>query len=513
MLVGQPPARSVPRRIWASNYRPSIPRVQNVRRQQPPPHNAGGHPPASLVIVDLDETLLRTDLLWEQLLWMARFRPLHAVWLFLRMLAPGNRAEVKRVLAEQSPEMPVDALPVREELVRVLRGWRSAGATVVLATATDQAIAERVAAHAGGFDLVLGSDGRTNLKGARKLRAIQERFPATPFVYAGDSSADRPLFDAAEASILVNVAHGVRSTLQRPPVLELRDREAPWRLMLRLMRPHHWVKNALVFLPLLAGHRITDVAALLASLGAALSFSLMASAIYGLNDLLDLDADRRHHRKRHRPLASGALSAPNALFLSVVLAAVSVGVAFAVSATWVLVAYAATNVAYSLHLKRKPVLDVMLLAGMYAMRVVAGGVATGIVLSSWLIAFSLFFFLALALAKRYTELQSVPDAGWASGRGYAATDRIVILAGGLSVSVAACLVLSLYISSPQVLALYDRPAWLWVSVPVALYWLLRLWLIAGRGALHDDPIVFALRDRVTYAAGIVALGAVLASAR
>ncbi len=466
-----------------------------------------------LLVFDLDGTLLRTDMLWEQLTWLVRVRPFRAASLFTRALAPGNRAGVKRELALDTAAMPVDALPLREEMLEVVREWREAGATAVLATATDHGLAVRIADAIGVFDEVIGSDGVTNLKGARKLAAIRERFPDRAFAYAGDSVADLPLFEAASGAILVNAPRAVRARLRTPPLHEIRESQPVWRSALRLMRPHHWVKNVLVFLPVIAGHRLGDMSALLGALGAAIAFSLMASAIYCVNDLLDVDADRRHRTKRRRPLASGAISAPGAVLLSAVLMVSSFAVAALVSAVWVIALYGAMNVAYSLYLKRKPILDVLLLAGMYAMRVVAGGVAASIVLSSWLIAFSLFFFLALALAKRYTELQAVPEDGWASGRGYAASDRIVVLGAGLAVSVASCLVLSLYVSSPQVAAMYSRPEALWLAVPVVLYWLLRLWLIAGRGNLNDDPIVFALRDRVTYAAGVVTLLGVLAASR
>lgn len=466
-----------------------------------------------LLVVDLDGTLLRTDMLWEQLAWLARTRLPTAILLFLKLLAPGNRASVKWEIAIESAGMPVDVLPWRVELLEVLRERRANGATCVLATATNETIARRVGLEAGVFDAIIGSDATTNLKGARKLGAIEAKYPGRHFTYAGDSNADTPLFDAAKEVMLVNAPSRLRERYIAKTVLDLRDSQATASSALRLMRPHHWVKNALVFLPVLAGHRISDLTALSRGVGAALSFSLMASAIYCLNDLLDMDADRRHRSKSTRPLAAGDISAPSSVLLASVLFASSLALASVVNALWVIALYAFMNIAYSLELKRKPILDVMLLAAMYAMRVVAGGVATAIQLSSWLIAFSLFFFLALALAKRYTELLAVPEDGWAAGRGYAASDRVVVMGGGLAVSVAACLVLALYVSSPQVEALYNRPFLLWIAVPVAMYWLLRLWLIAGRGRLNDDPIVFALRDRVTYVAGVITLVAVILASR
>lgn len=455
------------------------------------------------VVVDLDDTLIRGDMLVEQFLWLGRRAPLAATRLFVRMLADGGRAAAKGDLARACADIPVDVLPYRQEVLDVIHAARTRGATVILATATHRDIAERIASHLGVFDLVIATEGGSNLKGVAKLAAIRAAVGDAPFAYLGDAEADRPILEAAADAVMVEPERNLR---RRPPrdarTLPV-EQFSTGRALLRLLRPHHWVKNLLVFLPILAAHRVTDLRALLATLLAAGSFSLMASAIYCANDLHDLDADRRHSRKRRRPLASGALPVPVAVLAALILPVLSLTLATFAGATWVLVAYALLNVTYTLNLKQRAVIDVLVLAMMYAMRVVAGGVATGILLSGWLIGFSLFLFLSLALAKRHAELASTSPGAWVAGRGYTHSDLGFLMASGLAVSMGACVVLALYVRSPEVASAYLAPEWLWIIIPLVLYWLMRLWLIAGRAQLHDDPLVFAMRDKVTWLAGMI----------
>lgn len=458
-----------------------------------------------IYLLDLDGTLIRTDMLLEQLLWLGKHRLPFVLGIIARLLRSAGRARAKEDLAEACLAMPVDMLPYNEQVVELARTWHTSGKQVVLATATHRTIALRIAERLGCFDEVIATTADDNLKGLRKLAAIRTRFGEAPVVYVGDSTADLPILRIADTPIVVGGNRRLlRSLADRNPV-RIDVPGTSRKGILRLMRPHHWVKNILVLLPLAMAHRIADLPLLLSGLVAMAAFSLLASAIYCFNDLLDLDADRRHRTKRTRPIASGTVSIPHAMALGLALAGGGLALAAFTGITSVLVTYAVVNVAYSLRLKRTPVLDVFLLALMYVARVIAGGVATGIVLSDWLIGFSLFLFLSLALAKRYAEIIRTGSESSIGGRGYEAIDHGFVMSSGIAVAVGSCVILALYIKSPEVMVNYLSPTWLWPTVPLTLFWLLRLWRIAARGRLDDDPLVFAMKDRVTYIAGLITL--------
>jgi 4-hydroxybenzoate polyprenyltransferase/phosphoserine phosphatase len=472
-------------------------------------------PGTNPIAVDLDGTLARTDTLVESLFALLRERPAAALGL-LPALA-GGRARLKARLAAQV-ELDPALLPLNAPLVEWLQAQRDAGRRLVLVTAADQRIAHAVAARVGLFDAVMASDGTQNLKGATKAAALVERFGAGGFDYVGDAWADLPVWRAARRAIvvggerLVRAARGV-AEVERvfPPPVPLA------RALPRALRPHQWVKNLLLFLPLLAAHLVTDGPALAAAMLAFVAFGLTASAVYLLNDLLDLPADRRHPRKRHRPFAAGDLSLATGLALvpallgAAALLALLLPPAFAA----ILAGYFVITSAYSFGLKRVPVVDVMLLAGLYTVRVVAGAAAVAIMPSFWLLAFSMFIFLSLALVKRYTELDALRARGelTASGRGWHVDDLPLVQSLGVSAGLICVLVLALYIDSTSAQALYALPEALWLVCPALLYWVSRLWLKTHRGEVHDDPVVFALRDRVSLIIGavtalIVALAAV-----
>lgn len=278
------------------------------------------------------------------------------------------------------------------------------------------------------------------------------------------------------------------------------------------MRPHQWVKNALAVLPAFLAHRLSELTILELSAWAFVALSLCASGTYVVNDLLDRQHDRQHPTKRHRPFASGALSTGTGIALAIgliggafALAAITLPTAFLIA----LGAYTVTTLAYSLRLKTVALLDVLVLAGLYALRVVAGGAATGIPLSEWLLAFSLFFFLGLALLKRYTELRQIETGATsaAHGRGYVADDAALVRALGPACGLLAVLVLALYMASPEVQTLYTHSSWLGLVLPAVLYWTMRMWLLAHRGRMHDDPVFFAVKDGVSY--GVVAMVAIV----
>lgn len=452
--------------------------------------------------VDLDGTLLRTDTLWECLFRLARERPLEL--LRVPFWIGGGRARFKRSLAERI-RFPAESLPYREEVLALLREERARGRRLVLATAAHESIAHAVADHTGVFDAVIASDGRRNLKGEAKREAIlAELGPA--YDYVGNSTADLPLWQGARRAYVADPRPGILSRAAEvcePRPLQGEPRRT-LRAVLRALRPHQWSKNVLLLAPVLLAHRVDEPFIWLQALAAVLAFSLVASAGYVVNDLLDLEGDRRHPRKKSRPFASGALPVQAGLLLFVGL--VSAGAAL--SLAWLnlpflgmLAAYLALTLSYSLYFKRKLFVDVLILAGLYTHRVLAGGIAAEVAVSEWMLAFSIFIFLSLAFAKRYTELRDLPVGGSLSGRNYRAEDLGLIESLGPTCGYLAVLVFALYIRSEDAMGLYARPDLLWAICPLLLLWISRVWFLAVRGELSDDPVLFAIRDRVSYAVG------------
>lgn len=463
-------------------------------------------PPRPLC-VDMDGTLVATDLLWESVLLLARERPLRLPLLPFWLV--GGKAAFKRKLAEQViPEAA--SLPYREDVLRMLRTERAAGRSLVLATASDSRIAERVAAHLGIFSSVLASDGGTNLSGVRKLSALRAHVNGAGFDYMGNSKDDLPIWREAEGAILVDPPADVLRAASRTATVQgvLQSRTSRAGAVVRALRVHQWVKNGLLFVPLVVGHRLAELDLVGRAVLAFAAFSLCASAVYVMNDLLDLEADRNHPRKRNRPFASGALAIPTGLMMVPLLL---MG-AFAISLTLVgstftivLATYLALTTLYSVHIKRVLLLDVFLLAGLYTLRVLAGGVATSITISPWLAAFSMFFFINLAFLKRFSELHLLRERQQqrTERRDYAVADMDLIRSLGPCSGYLAVLVLALYINGADTLALYSRPAALWLLAPLLLYWVTRMWFFAHRGQMDDDPIVFTVRDRASYGIGLL----------
>jgi len=456
--------------------------------------------------VDLDGTLIATDLLWESLCAMIRGRPMDAVRLPFWLL--GGRANLKRRIAERVA-IDVRTLPYRAEVIGFLKDEKALGRRLVLATAADRRLAEGVAEHLGVFDEVIATDDGRNLKGREKLAALQERFGASGFDYLGDSPADLPIWEGAREALVVRTSRGTerRAAAVRPPSRVFEGRRGGPRALFKALRPHQWAKNILVFVALIAGHQIFHLDLLLRSGLAFLAFCFAASAVYVLNDLLDLEADRRHPRKRKRPFASGAASIPSGAGLVVALlgAAAALTALLPLSFAGLLVLYLLLTTVYSAYLKRKVMIDVICLAGLYTLRILAGGAATSIVISPWLAAFSMFLFLSLAFAKRYTELSvAAGPLDMVPGRGYLAWDIEVIRSLGPTSGYLCVLVLCLYLNSPDVRIHYHRPEVLWLACPLLLYWISRVWVLANRCLLDDDPVVFALRDRVSRIVGVIA---------
>lgn len=425
-----------------------------------------------------------------------------------------GRASLKRYLADQA-DIDIATLPYDPEVVAYVKNWRAKGGKAALVTASDDGIARQIAAHLGIFDEVFGSDGVSNLKGEHKAEFLENRFGHGEFAYMGDSRADLAVWARANLAVAVNPSAGLekQAEMAAPHVETLNTHSASFKCYLRALRPHQWMKNLLVFLPMLAAHQFTPQVLLLSVL-AFISFSLVASSVYVLNDLLDLSADRAHPRKRLRPFASGAIPISSGswmaagLLLGGAVIASFVGMEFFL----VMVAYYALTTGYSLYLKRQLVIDICVLAGLYTTRIVAGGAATGLELSVWLLAFSMFLFLSLAAVKRQAELVDFAARGKlsASGRGYHVDDLPIISMIAVSAGYVAVLVMALYVSSPAVVELYPYPQALWGVCAVLLFWISRTVMIAHRGNMNDDPVIYAAKDRVSQLCFLVILGFVVA---
>jgi 4-hydroxybenzoate polyprenyltransferase len=452
--------------------------------------------------VDLDGTLVHTDLLFENL--MATLRRQPWVLLLLPLFMIRGRAFLKTELARRGP-LQVDTLPFRHSLLRYLDERRSCQ-PLVLVTAADRINATRVAEYLGLFDEVLASDGSVNLKGKAKAGLLEQRFGRQGFDYAGNGSADLPVWALARKAVLAGVPAGVRRSFPDTEVIaEFANPTWEMRQLWRALRVHQWVKNLLIFLPLLLSHEFHSqlgLEKLARTVTGFFAFCLVASALYIWNDLLDLEHDRLHVVKRDRPFASGALpisvglvAAPILLVASVVLA-VLLPLGFAVT----LGVYVVMTTAYSFKIKGIVLVDVMTLALLYTLRILAGGQTAQVRVSPWLLALSVFGFLSLALVKRYTELRRLEGDGLnqPSGRGYQRRDLPVLVPMGLGSGYTAALVMALYMQSQDVVHLYRHPEWLWPVCPLIIYWISRIWILAHRSEVADDPVFFAARDPVSY---------------
>jgi 4-hydroxybenzoate polyprenyltransferase/phosphoserine phosphatase len=462
--------------------------------------------------VDLDGTLLKTDLLFESALALARTSPMQALCMPLWLLR--GRGFLKRQIASRVAIRP-DTLPYRTELVSYLAEQRTLGRQIILVTASDQKLAESVAAHLGVFDVVCGSTPERNLKGVQKARFLVERFGAKQFDYIGDSEADLAIWKEARAGGIVTSSARLANAATRisPELVRFKVPKPSIKTVVTAVRVHQWVKNILIFIPLVLAHKILNLEAVWAALQAFVAFSLCASAVYLSNDLLDLEADRLHARKRNRPLASGALPMGWAFILIPSFLGIAAVLAAGLPASFgaILAGYVALTFGYSLILKQIVLVDIVLLAALYTIRILAGGAAEEVAVSQWLLAFAMFFFFSLACVKRYSELFAlrVANQEHVRGRGYRASDLEQIGTFGAASGYLSILVMALYINSAEVTELYQSPTSLWLICPVLLYWMSRVWLIAHRGEMHDDPIVFALTDRVSYLVGLLAVAVVL----
>jgi 4-hydroxybenzoate polyprenyltransferase len=459
--------------------------------------------------VDLDGTLLESDTLYEAVIALVRSRPLAILQVFLWALR--GKAYLKSRVADESP-LDVTLLPVREDFLDFLEQEFHQGRHLILATATHHRFAGLIADRFGIFSDVVATSATCNLSGKAKSQALCERFGRGGFDYAANAFADLPVWQDASEAILVNATSSLGAALSRKRISVSRvfqKRSAGWKPFIRAIRMHQWAKNALIFAPILLSHNIANIQKVSAGLVAFLAFSLCASGVYLLNDLLDLESDRRHPKKRLRPLAAGLLSIPAAVCAVPALTAAAFALGyFMLGSPFVLVlaAYLAATIAYSFWLKRVLLVDVIALASLYTLRIIAGGVATHITVSPWTFLFSASLFLSLALMKRYSELISLKSAAdFAHGRAYRAADASILASAGLASGYASVVVMALYINSPEVTLLYPHPVWIWPICLLQSYFISRFWLLAHRGAVQDDPVVVALKDKVTYMIAAVSL--------
>ena len=461
-----------------------------------------------VIVIDLDGTLIKSDLLLESFLMMIKQNPLLAfaavLWLF------KGKAHMKREIARRV-DLPVDQLPYNTDVIALIKQKKQQGHRIALATASYQRFANDVAHHLGLFDDVYATDGEINLSGSKKRAALNAAYGEKKYCYAGNATVDCKVWQDCDSAIVVG---DNRLKAKAQAVCEVDAHiavaSATPKVWLKALRVHQWVKNGLIFVPLLAAHKFTEIDLVVLCLGAFLAFSLCASSVYLLNDLLDLNDDRRHKTKRNRPFAAGTLNLLYGLLLAPLLLVVAFVLSLFISTDFVivLVCYYILTFAYSFVLKRVVLVDVITLAGLYTIRIIAGAAAISVTLSFWLLAFSVFVFLSLALVKRYTELRAMQEKSVKKtlGRGYHADDIELLSSLGGSSGYISVLVLALYINSSDVKILYEQPMIMWPICLVMLFWISRVWIVAHRGQMDDDPIVFALKDRVSLVCGVIIAG-------
>jgi 4-hydroxybenzoate polyprenyltransferase len=408
-----------------------------------------------------------------------------------------------------STELDVTILPYEPLVLELIREERAKGRQIVLATASHKVYAERVALHLGLFDKVLATEADRNLSAVAKRDALVGEFGEKGFDYAGNSRDDLPVWHAARRAYVVSPGLGVEKQAKALGNVErvIAPAAASWTAWMRAFRFHQWLKNLLLFVPLLASHKVTQMGLVVDGLIAFVLFGLCASSVYILNDLLDLADDRHHPAKRLRPFASGQLPVKSGLVVFPLLLCSSIA-----GSMWLLpwqftlsmLTYYALTLAYSLALKRMIILDVVVLASLYTIRIIAGTFAFAVSATFWMLAFSMFIFLSLALVKRYAELRVARDAGRSErsrGRGYFPDDLEMLAALGGAAGYMSVMVLALYIQDINTVALYHHPKVIWLACPLLLFWVSRIWLLTHRGQMHDDPVVFAIKDRVSLVVG------------
>jgi len=453
--------------------------------------------------VDLDGTIVRSDTLLEGIFAL----PLNSrlLWCFSGLFS--SRAVFKKRIAESCNLNPA-LLPYNQELLAYLQQQKAAGRSLILVTAADITTARLVAGHLEIFDEVIASDGAENVKGRTKAAILTSRFGEKGFVYAGNSRADLPVWRAANSAVIVNASRNVAGAARRIGAVETQIDERPSEFagIVRAMRPHQWIKNILVFVPIITAHAVRDVWGWVHALFAFLAFCATASGIYLVNDLSDLTADRRHPRKRNRPFAAGTVPLHFGVIIAMWLLGIGLELAILGKVLLIVLTYAVMSIAYSAKLKEMPLVDVFMLAALYTIRLFGGGQSSGYAVSFWLLAFSNFIFLSLALVKRVAELKAIaPADSNIARRGYRLADIPILQMFGCGSALAASVVLALFVQAEATAERYASPSILWGLVPLMLFWQFRLWLATTRGNMRDDPITYAAGDWVTWLVGVASL--------
>ncbi len=450
--------------------------------------------------VDLDGTLTKTDTLVEAAFSLLKQDPFSLLQMPLWLLR--GKANFKEQISART-ELAVELLPYNQQVVDYVTAEQQQR-TTVLVTGSNERVATQVANHLGIFDVVLASDDTNNLTGLQKQAVLEEKFGRKGYDYVGNSRVDLPVWRGANKTLVVAKPGRFLNSVEAEfnPVKSFELETLNFRSFCKAIRVHQWLKNLLIFVPLLLEHRVADLQALQSLVLCFFCLSLFASATYLINDLLDLDADRLNSTKKHRAFASGLIEPQHGVLLLLVLFALSMALAWWLPFAFfvVLMLYGVTTLAYSFWLKRAVMVDVCVLAALFTLRIIAGGVAIQAEWSFWLLAFSMFFFLSLALGKRASEIANAisEHKEKISGRGYTTSDLPMLTTAGVSAGYMSVLIVALYINSDKVAVMYAYPEVLWLVCPLLLYWVGRFWMIVSRGAMHEDPIVFAMRDRISF---------------
>ncbi|PVZ68925.1 UbiA family prenyltransferase [Pelagibaculum spongiae] len=473
------------------------------------------------VCVDLDGTLIHSDMLLESLVRALKQKP----WLvfFLPMWLARGKAYLKSQLASIGKPDP-SVLPYDQRIIGYLKQQKAQGRKLVLASGSHHSLVQPVADHLQLFDEVLASDDKTNLTGTNKVTLLKEKYGDQQFDYIGNDRADLKVWPHAAGALIANASQSVKSAaadLQFVEEFPAPDKQAA-KTFFKGIRIHQWVKNLLVFVPLMTSHQL-NLLTFSQSVLAFIAFGFCASAVYLINDLMDLDSDRHHHSKCNRPLASGKMSIMQGVLLTPVFMLISalICISLPMQFAWVLGAYFVVTMAYSLRLKKTELIDVLLLAGLYTVRVVAGAAAISVELSFWLLAFSIFLFFSLAMIKRLSELDKLqqdqgeqtesPIKEKARGRGYVIADIQILQIMAATSGYSAVVVLAMYINNKDIMSLYPSPQLLWALCPIVLLWISRMLLLTSRGEMNEDPVVFAIRDRISWVLGGIAGVALIAA--
>jgi 4-hydroxybenzoate polyprenyltransferase len=447
--------------------------------------------------VDLDGTLIRTDLLHEALFMLLRINVLYIFMIPIWLLA--GKAHLKAQIARRV--MPdAKGLPFNAELLQWLKDQKKSGRELVLATASHQRYATAVAEHLKIFNSVEASNDTVNLSSSVKADRLVERFGEGGFDYAGNSKDDFKVWDKARRAIVVGreadaIKYARKQHAQR---LQEKQEKSRLRVWLKAMRVHQWLKNTLLFVPAILDFQVFEMITFLHLALAFFAFSLCASGVYLINDMIDIEVDRKHKTKCKRPIASGLISVSDALFASICLFSASLFISqfLPLAFTGILLLYFFITAIYSFFLKRLLLIDVLTLAGLFTIRVVAGSAAVGGMVSTWLLAFCVFFFLSLALVKRFVEIsgQLTHSNRATSGRGYQPIDLETLGQAGMTSGFASVVVLALFIDSPMISQTFSNPQLIWLVCPLVLYLLMRIWVLARRNEMNDDPVVFLMTD-------------------